>query len=119
MKKYILLLMSGILMSCASIHTGTQNLSKEVIQQKIIIAKTTKNELLKIFGTPKSVLTESSSQVVSNNSLSKVEGKECWQYFRGDHESVLFVGSTTMLLLKVCFDKDGNVLDYVITESSK
>lgn len=116
MRKIAVLIFAFIIMcgitGCVSPNYGNQNLTSLLIQQSVILGKSTKQDLLDTLGKPATISITTGSQAVPNN-LSKAEVKEIWNYYKMTKEGF---STMKMLMLAIYLDKDGKVLDYVITE---
>jgi len=112
MKKLIIALFI-VFTGCVSPNYGNQNLTTSLIQQNIVNGKTTKQDLLDTLGKPATISITTGNQAIPNN-YSKADVKEVWNYYKTSKEGF---ATMNMLMLAIYIDKNGRVLDYVVTES--
>lgn len=112
--KLIFLIVSCFLVAgCISPNYGNQALTKDLIEQGIVPGKTTKQDLINLYGNPATISVTTGVKAVPNN-LSKPDVKEVWNYYKMTKEGF---SSMKSLMVGVYLDASGVVLDYVITEN--
>jgi len=110
----LVLFLAGCVTVSYKDRDNTPNLNQETIKQNIICGQTTKQNILKVFGNPKTTSVSSSS------------GKqiEVWVYsfFESTTQGSAFSGkyrtSSHITFLRIIFNQDGVVTDYTATSSN-
>lgn len=127
-KTFILLITIIMFIGCSNATTVPEqksNLTVGIIKKEIIKGKTTQEEILRIFGSPNIITTNSRGNEVWNYSKSSYQSNSSNKGFGwsliligGTKDSVLSNSSTSSLDLIITFNSKGIVEDYKVISSS-
>lgn len=110
----LLLLLAGCVTVSYKDRDNTPNLNQETIKQNIICGQTTKQDVLKVFGDPKTTsVTSSSGKQIEVWVYSFIESTTQGSAFSGKYNTVSHIS-----FLSIIFNQDGVVTNYTATSSN-